>query len=314
LRRSSWLAAAPPTVAVEIASRRVTVVGLGTSPAGPVVSAQASESLPEGAVVPGLSAGNIQQPEAVASALARALQRSGLGSTRRAALVIPDSVARVSLLHLETVPNRPDDLDQLINWQIRKATPFSIDDAQVSHYFASRDGDTATVAAVVARRDVVLEYERIASAAGIHTGLVDLASFNVMNAIIGAGTATAGDWLFVHLAAEATTLAILRRDALLFYRHRTAVDEEPLGALVHQTAMYHEDRLAGAAFAKVWLSGGGAGTSEARAEIGARLGVPVTTVDVRAAAGLPDRADPSADLLDALAAPVGILIRDRRAA
>ena len=94
------------------------------------------------------------------------------------------------------------------------------------------------MAGVVSRRDVVAEYEAVAAAVGIHAGIVDLASFNVMNAIVGVGGQVAGDWLLVHLAAEATTLAILRGDQLMFYRHRTAVDEEPLGALVHQTAMY----------------------------------------------------------------------------
>ena len=35
-RTSSWLAPAPPTVAIEIASRRVTVVSIEHSAAGPV--------------------------------------------------------------------------------------------------------------------------------------------------------------------------------------------------------------------------------------------------------------------------------------
>jgi hypothetical protein len=37
-------------------------------------------------------------------------------------------------------------------------------------------------------------------------------------------------------------------------------------------------------------------------------------VDIRAAAGIPDGIAASPDVLDALAAPVGMLIRDRRAA
>ncbi len=98
----------------------------------------------------------------------------------------------------------------------------------------------------------------------------------------------------------------------MFYRHRTAVDEEPLGALVHQTAMYHEDRLGGGGFARVWLSGGGATTDAARAEVSARLNVSVGTFDIASAAGVRDRGGPT-DLADTLAAPVGILIRERAA-
>jgi hypothetical protein len=105
----------------------------------------------------------------------------------------------------------------------------------------------------------------------------------------------------------------------MFYRHRAAVDEEPLSALVHQTAMYHEDRLGGSKFAKVWLCGaalaGNAGDADrAKREIGERLGVSADAVDVRRAAGLSDRIPPDADALDALAASVGVLLRERKAA
>lgn len=316
MRRPSWLTATtPPTVAIEIAARRVTVVGLGASGAGAVVSGQASEILQPGVVTPALTGVNVHDANAVTQSLQRALERAGLGMPRRAALVVPDSIARVSLVPFEQLPSRPAELEQLIRWQMKKATPYPIEEAQISSFVASTDGSATTMAAVVARRDVVTQFENVLTGLGIHAGLVDLASLNVMNAVIGAGAAPAGDWLLVHRAADATTLAILRGHQLMFYRHRLS-DEESLGALVHQTAMYHEDRLGGAAFARVWLSGAGADTGS-RDEIAARLGVPAAVVDVRGAANIPDRPgqiDVSVDLLDALAAPVGILLREQRAA
>ncbi len=99
------------------------------------------------------------------------------------------------------------------------------------------------------------------------------------------------------LAADATTIAIMRGEQLMFYRHRTAVDEEPLSALVHQTAMYHEDRLGGTRFARVWLAGAslaGGNAAQARREITDRLNVPAEAVDVRPAAGLPSQVSPLA--------------------
>jgi Tfp pilus assembly PilM family ATPase len=311
--KSSWLAPAAPSVAIEIASRRVTVVSVERSDAGPIVSGQATELLPEGAVVPALASGNIRVPEAVRDALAAALDRAGLRSTRRAALVVPDSIARVSLLSFDELPSRPDDLGRFMQWQLKKSTPFPIEQAQISYFAVTDTTRPVTMAGVVARKDVVAEYEAVPATLGIHAGIVDLASFNVMNAIVGVGGEVPGDWLLVHLAAEATSLAILRGHQLMFYRHRTAVDEESLGSLVHQTAMYHEDRLGGGGFARVWLSGGGAGTDAARAEISARLNVSVGTFDIASAAGVRDRAGSTTDLADTLAAPVGILIRDRAA-
>jgi len=256
----------------------------------------------------------VAQADVVTGALRRALEHAGLAATRRAALVVPDSVARVSLLHFDHTPTRAQDLDQLVQWQIKKATPFPIEEALISHAQSVSDASGLSLAAVVARRDVIAQYEDVAAAVGIHAGLVDLASLDVMNAIMAAGAAVSGDWLLVHLASEATTLAILRGASLMFYRHRTGVDEETLSALVHQTAMYHEDRLGGGAFERVWLCGAGSAADEARWQISSRVGIPVEHVDVRPAADLRDRATAPPDVLDALAAPVGLLIRERRAA
>lgn len=312
MRATSWLTPVSPTVAIELASRRVTIVEV--SPGAPVVSAYAAEPVPDGAIVPALSGVNIAEPRIVIDALTRALDRAGLASTRRAALLVPDSVARVSLLSFDQVPARPQDLDQLVKWQLRKATPFPLDEAQVSHFPAAASGAGVSVAAVVARKDVLAQYESVVEAAGIHAGIVDLASFNVMNAVMAAGASVTGDWLLVHLAAEATTLAILRGSSLLFYRHRTAVDEEPLGALVHQTAMYHEDRLGGGGFARVWLSGAGPLADDVRWQISSRLGVPVEPIDLRPVADIRDASQASAEIIDALTAGVGVLIRERRVA
>jgi Tfp pilus assembly PilM family ATPase len=314
---SSWQSASPPTTAIEIASRRVTVVEIGRSGSVPAVLAFATEPIPEGAVVPALTGTNIAQPEVVTGALKVALGRAGLLSRRRAALLVPDSVARVSLLNFEQVPAKASDLEQLLRWQLKKATPFPIEDAQVGSFVANAGGPGTTIAGLVARRDVIAQYEAVADAVSVHAGLVDLSSFNVINAVLASGSAPAGDWLLVSLAPEATTLAIMRGTELMFYRHRLAVDEEPLSTLVHQTAMYHEDRLGGRQFTRVYLCGGtlvGTNAEVARDEISDRLGVQAEVVDIRPGAELRDRMHASLDVLDLLAGPVGVLLRDRKAA
>jgi Tfp pilus assembly PilM family ATPase len=312
VRTSSWLTPVPPAVAIEIASHRVTVVEVARSGARTTISRQATEALAPGLVVPALSGTNLPSPAEVTAAVERACLRAGTGVPGRAALVLPDSVARVSLVALEQVPSRASDLDQLLRWHVRKATPFPLEQAQLSHFPVAEDAGSTTFAIVVARRDVIREYESAVEALGVEPGLVDLASFNVMNAVIGAAASPPGDWLLVHLASEATTLAILRGAALLFYRHRTAVDAETLGSLVHQTAMYHEDRLGGGAFAGAWVSGAGQQTDDARRQIADRLGVAAEVVDARLT-GEGGTRPASFDELDALAAPVGVLIRDRAA-
>jgi 8-oxo-dGTP pyrophosphatase MutT (NUDIX family) len=96
-----------------------------------------------------------------------------------------------------------------------------------------------------------------------------------------------------------------------------SVEAEPLAALVHQTAMYHEDRLGTSQFTKVWLAGSTLSASDgdaARREISERLGIQAEAVDIRPAAALGSRVTDSPDVLDSLAAPVGALLRERKAA
>jgi Tfp pilus assembly PilM family ATPase len=313
---SSLLAPPPPTVAIELASRRLTVVELGQGAKGASVVGYASEALPPDAIQPATTGVNIANVGLVADALGRALERAGVRSARRAALIVPDSIARLSLLTFEHLPSKSAEVEQLVRWQLKKATPYPIDDAQVTWFPAHRTSAGSVLAAVAARRDVIAEYEAVVKSVGVHAGLVDLACLNVMNAVISANAATAADWLLISMAPEGTALAIGRGSDLMFYRQRPIVEEEPLTALVHQTAMYHEDRLGGTRFSRVWLCGAGVGreADQARTDIQKRLGVPVEPVDVRGVADLGGRIAASVDVLDALAAPVGVLLRDRKAA
>ncbi len=313
--RAGWFAPAPPSIAVEVTSRRVTVASVSGGRARPTVGAFASERLPDGAVTPALTGANVVSPDDVAAALRRALGQAGLRSARRAALVVPDNVARVSLITLTEVPARPADLDTILRWQLRKSLPFAIDEARVSNFVAHVDGSSTTFATVAAREDVLTQYEAVMSALDIHAGIVDLGSFNVVNAILAGGRLD-GDALVVCLAPESTTLVILRDGQLMFCRQRAAANDEPLDTLVHQTSMYHRDRLEGTAFRHVFLAGAASQMAEsagARAQIEQRLGLSVQEVDVRPLVGLAGRPLTAADL-DALAAPVGVILRESRVA
>jgi len=313
----SWWAPQPPSVAIEIAAGRVSVVEVGgVGSAGLEVLGCASERLPGDAVQPALSGVNIADARVVASAISKACEKAGIRVPKKAALIVPDTVARVSLLSFEELPARAADVEQLMRWQIKKALPFPVEEALVTPVVTHRAPGATSVAAVAAHRDVIGQYEAALGLVGIHAGLVDIASFNVLNAVLSAGTAPAGDWLLLCLSAESTALAIVRQGVLSFYRHRLSVDDEPIGALVHQTAMYHVDRLGGTGFSRVMLCG--ASWSERgeaiRREVSDRLSVQTDIVDVRAAATLRDRIVPTPDVLDALAAPLGVLLRERRVA
>jgi Tfp pilus assembly PilM family ATPase len=169
----------------------------------------------------------------------------------------------------------------------------------------------------LARTDVIQQYEQACEMAGAHAGLVDLASFSVLNSILGGPGRPAGDWLLVHITDTYLTLAVMRDQSLLFFRHRGEEAEGSLADLIHQTAMYYEDRLHGGGFARVLIAGGArlpGGAENVRRGIEERLTIGVESVDPRQAAALVDRIDPSPALLDVLAPLIGILRRDGRVA
>ena len=299
-------------MAVEIARHRVSAAMLSARDARVSVSAHATEPLPDGAVVPSLNAPNIVDPKTVAAALRRACEAIG-ARPRRLALAIPDSVAKVSLLRFEKVPERTRDLDELVRWQVRKAAPFRVEDAQLSYTrgLTAADGSTEFIV-VMARTDIVREYEAVCSELGAHAGIVDLATFNVINAVLAGSqppghanaalrTPPSGDWLLVHVSQEDATMAILRGEQLVFFRNRTTDGEGSLADMVHQTAMYYEDRLSGGGFGRVVLAGTAAGQQSGqdadylRNALEQRLG---TTVDT---------------LQDTLAPLVGLIARERAA-
>ena len=91
----SMLTAVPPTVAIEIAKKRVCVVAIGRAAGSPVVDGFAAEALPENAVVPSLQGVNIADRQVVAAALSHALERAGLRSKTRAAMIVTERVDRV---------------------------------------------------------------------------------------------------------------------------------------------------------------------------------------------------------------------------
>jgi Tfp pilus assembly PilM family ATPase len=307
--------ATPPSVAVEIAAGHVSAAALAPHRGRPAVSAHATSPLPDGAVVASLTAQNVRDRAAVAAAVGRVLD--AVGRPRRVALVVPDPVVKVSLIRFEHVPPRRQELDQLVRWQVRKTAPFPIEEAQVTWVEGIKTPEGQEFLVSLARRDVILEYEQLCTAAGAHAGLVDISTFNVVNAVLH-GSVPAVDWLLVHVAADYASIAILRGPHLILFRSRSADAEGTLEDLVHQTAMYYEDRLSGAGFDRVLLSGASragarqaAGVELIRRNLQERLGKPVETVAARIGVDVTDRVATAPALIDTLAPLVGVLLRGR---
>ena len=288
----------PPDVAIEIDSAHVAAARLAWHGSSSIVAAHVVEPLAAGVVAPTLAAANISDVPALARAISQALARLG-GRVARAALVIPDTAAKVSLIRFDTVPPNTADLAEMVRWQVRKSAPFPLDQAVVSFTPGVKPDDGGQEFVVTtARVDVIEQYEQACSQAGVHAGLIDIATFSILNGVLTAQAAPAGDWLLVHATPTYTTLAVLRGGELIFFRNREEESGGTLADVVHQTAMYYEDRLKGAGFSRVLLAGGAVqGVEAVRRSLEQRLEVRIEPV------APPD-----------LASLVGILSRERKVA
>jgi Tfp pilus assembly PilM family ATPase len=161
---------------------------------------------------------------------------------------------------------------------------------------------------------VVKEYEDACAEVGLHAGLVDIATFAVVNLTLASAHTLQGDWLIVHRRPEYTSIAIVRAGDLIFFRSRTDEDQESLADVVHQTAMYYQDRLDGQGFARVLLAGSN-GTDDAvdqlHQSLEERLGTGVESIDPTTAAALSDRITAPPHMMDVLSPLTGILLRTR---
>ena len=303
-----------PSVGLEIAADRVTATAVTWTKSTPKITTHASVPLPEGALAPSAATTNMVDTGAVTDAVRRVLGQLPRRTTR-IGLIVPDSVAKVSFVTFDKVPGRASDLERLVGWQVRKAVPFRVEDAQLAYTpgLRSPGGGQQFIVALI-RRDIVEEYEGVCLAAGVHAGLVDLATFNLVNAATAMSPPSHADWLLVHVARDYSTLAIVRGQDLIFFRNRPTQTDGDLADLVHQSAMYYEDRLEGRGMARTVLvaSSDAAGSSDiARHTLQERLG---TEIEGLASGRVTSALGVDALELDRLAAPIGLVMREHLSA
>jgi type IV pilus assembly protein PilM len=203
-----------PRVACEIMPQGVVAARSvdATSP----LAATAKVSLAEGALAPGLKAGNVVDRVAVAAAVRGALEQIGERSNARGSdisLVIPDSAVRVLLLDFESLPSRLTEALPLVRFRLKKLLPFDADEAMVTFQVMSTSKSVVRVLAVAIPRDVLKEYETAVREAGFEPGAVLPSTLACLAAVDDVEPQ-----LLINSNPTGVTAAIVRGGVLLLHR------------------------------------------------------------------------------------------------
>ena len=315
---STLLSTPRPQAAISIAGDSIAAVELSVAKGQLSLSVQQVKSLETGAVVPNMMSPNVADQKSVTTALKEVIGSYKRRPTR-VSLVLPDIIAKVTLLSFETVPDRETDLAELIRLKVQKSAPFSLNEAQLSYEPCGVDTTKQPqFLVVVVQKSVLREYESICDDVGLQVGCVDLASFNLINMSLYATSEKKGDdWLLVQTANQYRTLAIIRGSQLIFHRTQASEPGNSFDNFIYQAAMYYEDRLGGDGVKHVVFASSSMGNhSDILENVFERSFKSSNTVALEQLGSHISSTIHNAkripiDLLDRLAAPIGILLRDR---
>ena len=191
---------------------------------------------------------NVADPVAFARAVDRLAPDNGArrGKPRRAALLLPDYAARISVLDFDTFPTVPGEQVALARFRARKAVPFDIDSAVVGCHAQPRPGSRRIdVTAVVLNMDVASHYEAPFHAAGFQCGFVGVSALSALSLEMDAPVPDPDPVMVAKRSEGAIAVALIEKGSLRMFRcvelHEVIAGE--IADILIPTLAYAEDHL-----------------------------------------------------------------------
>jgi len=289
-RVAQWLDTVPhPAVVCEIAPGYVAAARWTHN--GTDLDSFAVEALPPGALRPTAVETNVLDANEVRSAIGRVFSRLHL-KAQDIALLVPDPVIRVFVLHFDVFPRSTDEAIPLLRWRLKKSVPFEAEETLISYMRQSPREEGVDVVTGLARLRIIREYEQLVESVGMAAGVVmssTLAALPLLNDHQPA--------LLARVAGKTLTTAIAREGVLCGFRCMelsVAESEIPAQVLLDEiyplTAYYQDSWSEG--IAAVRLAGLGERTREVSPLLERELHCPVSAllpaaeIEGRIAAGL----------------------------
>lgn len=252
------LRATHPPVALEVSPTEVVLVRMKRRRGKAVLDAVEMRPLSQPVVAPSPS-----RPHGAAVDEVEAMIREAFEASRtrpgKVSVVLPDSLAKVTLLQLPEHPTSKRQLSEMVRFKLRKSVPFKLEDAAISYQLVPAEGTETMVLVAVMLRSVVEQYEALLGRIGARPGLVSLCTPNLFNLCRpmlsdGGSSGDAGaDTALLNCTQTYFSLLIVRGGRLIFYRCKaTAAGEDsvsiPEGVMSRELAAsfsYYQEKLAG---------------------------------------------------------------------
>jgi type IV pilus assembly protein PilM len=206
-----WLDAIPhPLIACEIAADYVAAARWTRGGMG--LDSFAIEPLPPGAVFPTPVENNIVDAAEVRAAMGSVFTRLR-AKNEDIALLLPDSVIRVFVLHFDVFPRKAEEAIPILRWRLKKSVPFEAEETLISYMRQNPREDGVDIVTALARLRIVREYESLVESAGLTPGVV-------MSSTLAAVPLLPDDRpsLLARVAGSTLTTAIVREGMLCGYR------------------------------------------------------------------------------------------------
>jgi hypothetical protein len=272
-RMARWLDAIPhPLIACEIAADYVAAARWART--GLALEGYAVEALHAGAITPTAAESNLVDSEGVRAAVGRVFSRLRV-KDEEVALLVPDAVIRVFVLHFDEFPRKSDEALPMLKWRLKKSVPFEADETLISYMRQSPKENGVDIVTGLARLRIVREYEALMESVGMTPGVVMSSTLAALPLLSDGKPA-----LLARVAGSTLTTAIVREGVLCGYRCITLpadgrhITPQALLDEVYPLAAYYQDTWS-EGIAQVHLAGLAERTREFIEPMEGELGCPV---------------------------------------
>jgi type IV pilus assembly protein PilM len=239
-RLARWLDAIPhPVVACEIAADYIAAARWSRTGTG--LDGYAVEPLASGAILPSPVEANVVDASEVRGAVGRVFSRLR-AKNEDVALLLPDSVIRVFVLHFDVFPRKPEEAVPILRWRLKKSVPFEAEETLISYMRQSPREEGVDVVTGLARLRIVREYEALVESVGMSPGVVTSSTLAAVPLLPDGRPA-----LLARVAGSTLTTAIMRDGMLCGYRCITlpadarTVTPQALLDEIYPLAAYYQD-------------------------------------------------------------------------